>query len=225
MKLKKKGINNTLWDSLCKIQSDKRFDEYYLVGGTALSLLIEHRISVDIDLFTNTEIKKDEILDYLQGNIDKDIKIINNGIKLFQLYSDEKKLKIDFVQVPDKLIDPVIEAEGIRLAGLNDISAMKISATGTRGSEAKDFVDLYYLLKYMSIDKIFENFLVKSKTSDILHYVRSAMYFDDVKDSSWKAINFIHDKVSKTEVINKLTNEISNYQKRELQKKHVDSRF
>jgi len=219
LKLKKKGIDNTLWDSLCKIQNDKIFNEYYLVGGTALSLLIEHRISEDIDLFTNTEINKDEILDFLQNNIDKNIKIINNGIKIFQLYSDEKKLKIDFVQVPNKLIEPVIEAEGVRLAGLNDISAMKISATGTRGSEAKDFVDLYYLLKYMSIDKIFENFLVKYENNDMLHYVRSAMYFDDVKDSSWKAINFIHDSVSKTEVINKLTHEISNYQKKELLKR------
>ncbi|WP_435352592.1 nucleotidyl transferase AbiEii/AbiGii toxin family protein [Emticicia sp. SJ17W-69] len=29
-------------------------NDFYLVGGTALSLQIGHRISVDIDLFTNT---------------------------------------------------------------------------------------------------------------------------------------------------------------------------
>jgi predicted nucleotidyltransferase component of viral defense system len=119
---------------------------------------IGHRISDDIDLFTNATIKKEAILDFLHSNISNDIKVVNNGEKIFQLYSDKIKLKIYFVQVPYPLINPLIDDDGIRLVSMDDISAMKISATGTRGNEAKDFVDLYYILKYMSIDTIFENF-------------------------------------------------------------------
>jgi len=33
-----------------KLQSDKLFNAFYLVGGTALSLQIGHRKSIDIDL-------------------------------------------------------------------------------------------------------------------------------------------------------------------------------
>jgi hypothetical protein len=34
------------------------FENFYLAGGTALALLIGHRISVDFDLFTNEEIPR-----------------------------------------------------------------------------------------------------------------------------------------------------------------------
>ena len=220
MKLQKEGVKEVLLNSLCALQDNVLFEDYYLVCGTALSLHIGHRISDDIDLFTNSAIKKEAILDFLHSNISSDIKVVNNGEKIFQLYSDKIKLKIDFVQVPYPLINPLIEDDGIRLVSMDDISAMKISATGTRGSEAKDFVDLYYILKYMSIDTIFDNFKKKYVTNDILHYVRSAMYFDDVKDSSWNAIKLLHDTISKDEIIQTLTSNIINYQKNILQKRN-----
>jgi predicted nucleotidyltransferase component of viral defense system len=48
---------------LKELQSFKTFENYFLVGGTALSLQLGHRISDDIDLFTRHDINKDEILD------------------------------------------------------------------------------------------------------------------------------------------------------------------
>jgi len=51
LKLHKQGISQFLWDTLCRFQNEKLFANYYLVGGTALSLQIGHRISDDIDLF------------------------------------------------------------------------------------------------------------------------------------------------------------------------------
>jgi hypothetical protein len=48
LKLKKAGVNDFLWDTLCKFQNEKMFESYQLVGGTALSLQIEHhKLSVD----------------------------------------------------------------------------------------------------------------------------------------------------------------------------------
>ena len=41
--LQKQSIGKSLWDILIKIQSDKTFEKYFLVGGTALSLQIGHR--------------------------------------------------------------------------------------------------------------------------------------------------------------------------------------
>ena len=210
---KKEGINKILLESLYTLQNNILFKDYYLVGGTALTLHIGHRISDDIDLFTNKPINKEEIKGFIKDNMFDDIRIINNGNKIFQLFSDKGNLKFDFVELPYKLINPLIKEDGMRVVSMDDIAAMKISATGTRGSEAKDFVDLYYILKFMSIDKIFDNFKKKYETNDILHYVRSAMYFDDVKDSSWKAIKLLHDRISKDEIIETLTNEIRNYQK------------
>lgn len=64
MMLRSNVASPLLMDCLRKIMSNKVFDDYYLVGGTALALQRGHRISIDIDVFTNTlygEMKTDEI--------------------------------------------------------------------------------------------------------------------------------------------------------------------
>jgi len=214
LNLIKTGINEFLWECLNTIQADTLFDDYYLVGGTALSLQIGHRISDDIDLFTNREIKRDSIFNFIKNNIRQDVKIINNEGSIFQLFIESEKLKLDFVQLPYKLLDPLIISDNIRMIDKNDLSAMKISAAGTRGYEAKDFVDIYYLLKYMTIDRMFENFKKKYETNDILHYVRSVIYFDDVKTESWKALKPIKEEINVNVIKNTLIQEVSNYERK-----------
>ena len=44
MALKKEGIDLFLMEVLLKLQGEKKLNEYALVGGTALSLQIGHRI-------------------------------------------------------------------------------------------------------------------------------------------------------------------------------------
>ena len=50
--LQEKSVGDSLWNLLKELQGSKVFDDYFLVGGTALSLQIGHRMSDDIDLFT-----------------------------------------------------------------------------------------------------------------------------------------------------------------------------
>lgn len=217
MKLKRFGINNFLWDTLCKFQSENLFDSFYLAGGTALSLQIGHRISTDIDLFTKEELDKEKIF-YFAKKIDKDVEIRNNSGVIFQIFypnSDpEKTLKVDFVSYDYPLLEPLIKNdEGIRIIGKNDISAMKMSAVGTRGYEARDFIDLYYLLKEIPIEKIVDNFKMKYNTENIQHYLRSMNYFNDVSIESWESIKMIHDKISVKEIMKTLNFEVNKYWK------------
>jgi hypothetical protein len=214
LKLIKDGITNFLWNSLRTIQNNPLFCGYYLAGGTALSLQIGHRISDDIDLFTKNDLQKEEIFDFVKTNINEKVKVINNQGRIFQLLMEKEKLKIDFVQFPYDLLDPLIEIEGISLIGKKDLSAMKVSAAGTRGNEAKDFVDIYFLLREITIDTMFENFKKKFKTNDILQYVRSVMYFDDVTQASWAALKPILEMPSVKDIKEKLTQEVINYEKK-----------
>ena len=46
-------VNKTLKDSLLLLMKKEEFASFRLVGGTALSLHLGHRVSVDIDLFTD----------------------------------------------------------------------------------------------------------------------------------------------------------------------------
>jgi len=220
LKLKRAGISDFLWETLCKFQNEKIFESYNLVGGTALSLQIEHRISTDIDLFTENKLNRDEILHFAR-KIDKNVEVINNSGAIFQILYPEKQLKIDFVNYEFPLLEPLVENnEGIRLVGKNDISAMKMSAAGTRGYEARDFVDLYYLLKEIPIENIVDNFKKKYNTDNIQHYLRSMNYFNDVNEESWKSIKMIHDQLSVNNVKETLNSEVNKYWRKILNKKN-----
>ena len=64
MRLRTNIASPLLLDCLRKIMASKAFDDLYLVGGTALALQRGHRISIDIDMFTNAlygEMKTDKI--------------------------------------------------------------------------------------------------------------------------------------------------------------------
>ena len=53
MVLQKQTVSNTLWNSLVILMEQKELKDFRLVGGTSLSLQLGHRMSVDIDLFTD----------------------------------------------------------------------------------------------------------------------------------------------------------------------------
>ncbi|MDR0876602.1 MAG: nucleotidyl transferase AbiEii/AbiGii toxin family protein, partial [Treponema sp.] len=62
--LRKESVEKPLWDILINLNKNNIFKNYNLVGGTALSLQIGHRMSDDIDLFTAKEFNKFKILEY-----------------------------------------------------------------------------------------------------------------------------------------------------------------
>jgi len=217
----KKGINDFLWETLLKYQNEPFYKNFHLAGGTALTLQIGHRISDDIDLFTAESLNKEKLLLYAQ-DIHKNVEILNDDKTIFQLYFPHKNLKIDFVRYPYKLLDPLVTTnEGLHMVGKNDIAAMKVSAAGTRGYEAKDFVDLFFLLKEISIDNIIENFKRKYETENPLHYIRSMTYFDDVSPDSWKSIKMITEPLSVKEVKNTLIRNVRDYEQRMLNIKGI----
>ena len=214
MNLHREGIDDFLWETLLQYQNEPFYKNYHLAGGTSLSLQIGHRISDDIDLFTIEDLNKEKIFKYAQG-IHKSVEILNDDATIFQLYFPHGNLKIDFVQYPYKILDPLITTnEGLHILGKNDIAAMKMSATGTRGYEAKDFVDLFYLLKEMAVDVIIDNFRKKYETENPIHYIRSMAYFDDVSIDSWKAIKMITEPLSIEEVKDVLVKNVRAYEQR-----------
>ncbi len=55
MKLHKETVSELLLSSLQKLMEEEAFSQFRLVGGTALALQLGHRVSIDIDLFTDME--------------------------------------------------------------------------------------------------------------------------------------------------------------------------
>lgn len=148
-----------------------QIDDFYLVGGTALSLYyFQHRESLDLDFFTH-DFKRERILDtikLLSEKLGKKIELVKEQghrdrakIMIFTFPAGKSEsLKIDFVQDFFDFIKPPKLINGIKVLSLEDIFLKKIFAiTGTSQTEdligrkitkggrqeAKDYYDLYCL--------------------------------------------------------------------------------
>lgn len=89
-------------------------------------------------------------------------------------------IKIDIVNYNYPWIDePVIE-DGIRLAGIRDIAAMKLSAITNRGTK-KDFIDYYFLLQSYSLDELISFYRQKYSDAQLFTSIKSLTYFEDAE--------------------------------------------
>src|ERR1700744_1788681 len=126
-------ITDALKEALIKLMQAQELKEFRLVGGTALSLYWGHRMSIDIDLFTDApygSIDFDAIeqflknnFRYIQGNFGS-----NSGMgKSYLVGKDEESaIKLDIYYSMDPFIHPSNELEGIRLTDVEEIIAMKV---------------------------------------------------------------------------------------------------
>lgn len=169
-------------DLLNKLMQITGLKDFYLVGGTALSLHYGHRKSVDLDLFSTSEFQNESLLPILGKHFpDLTYGNPNNPIGLFTFIND---IKVDFVKHHYfSLIDtPVIE-DGIRLIGIHDIMAMKIAAILKRGVK-KDFWDVAELLQHYKIEDFINYYNQKYPNQQLLISIPQALtYFADAEES------------------------------------------
>jgi len=139
----------------------KEFTTFRLVGGTALSLHRGHRLSVDIDLFTDVaygSIDFNALEKYLRNNwqyVDTtDIAPIGMGKSYFIGTDKDDCIKLDLYYTDD-FIDDFQLIDGIRLASIEEILAMKVDVIG-RGGRKKDFWDIHELMNDYSLKKMLE---------------------------------------------------------------------
>ena len=153
-------VTPLLREILIHLMSSDVFADFRLVGGTALSLYRGHRMSVDIDLFTDADyntINFDRIEAFLREHylyVDtNDFKLISFGKSYFIGNSQDNAVKLDLYYT-DPFIDEVIEVDGIRLASIEEIIAMKLDVI-LRSGRKKDFWDIHELREDYTIKDMF----------------------------------------------------------------------
>lgn len=136
---------------LLQLMKSEVFSAFRLVGGTSLSLQIGHRISVDIDLFTDAEygtVDFYKIENYLKTNFPYVDYFSNETVSFGKSYtignSKEESIKLDIFYT-DKFINNCLLIDGLRLATVDEIVAMKLDVVQRLGRK-KDFWDLHDLL-------------------------------------------------------------------------------
>jgi len=209
--LQKKAVVPEMIDMIKELQSDSLFKDHILAGGTALALQLGHRSSTDIDLFTSNIQKPNEIINYFNKkyigiNIDvaddEYIRIFANNVKIEMIYVNEKILE-----------EPKIQ-EGIKLFGLNDIAAMKLKAITGR-TEARDFIDIAYLLKEISLKNMFGLYKEKYETISPLYMKRTLLTKSKIiKDNEWLVgIKMLRHDIEPNDIPGLIANEIERYNK------------
>ena len=128
-------------------------------------------------MFYNTIDTKTGSLDLLLsrcGNV-----VVDNILGTMQFFTIDG-IKTDFVKYDYPWIGDAVVEDGIRIASIEDIGAMKINAIINRGTR-KDFIDMAFLLKEHSLDTILGWFKEKYASGNTGTALRSLAYFDDAE--------------------------------------------
>lgn len=156
--------------------------EFSLVGGTALSLLYGHRISVDLDLFSNSKFDNNIIIEALKKQFKNDF-LLEQKPPQFGIFCFIRDIKIDLVRHPFEMLNPTSIIQNIRMFSTEDIVAMKVQATLGRGKK-KDFWDIAELLKYYTVQNFIDFHSKKYSHQNLLISVPQALsYFSDADES------------------------------------------
>ena len=171
-----------------------KYKNYYLTGGTALSFYFNHRLSEDLDFFTQKYKRDtpDKIMDFVSKKTrfpfkleaeQKDPKLVPMKVYFMEL-KQGVVLKVDFVQ------DFMENVKRIKngLHSIEDIYLRKIAATTGIGEKmsitgkilpagrqtARDLYDIFYLSqKHKPISNFFLEYYSRDKAENLIAWYRS----------------------------------------------------
>ncbi|MBW6533584.1 MAG: nucleotidyl transferase AbiEii/AbiGii toxin family protein [Mariniphaga sp.] len=163
---------------LKKLMADTMLKEFILVGGTALALRLGHRISVDIDLFTNLPFNSNHFAEHLQHTFEfaPDF-MAENTVK-----GEINGISVDCIAHQYPWIENYKSFDGIRLAGIKDIASMKLNAISGNGTRLKDFIDVAYLSTKLSLNEMLLAYHQKYSSNPVIA-LKSIVYFDNINFS------------------------------------------
>lgn len=178
-------------------------DRFYLTGGTALSAFyLQHRISEDLDFFSEDNFEVEEIFNFFK-KVDKTEDIIFESKydrRIFFLkYQDSQILKIEFTKYPFKNINTLKTFDGIKVDSLKDILVNKIIAITDR-EDIKDYIDIYFIFqKYKNLkfedviylaEKKFEikgiNYILQGKFLKNMKFINELMLIKQIEENKFR---------------------------------------
>lgn len=184
-----------LVDTLQSLHTEQNLlNQFYLSGGTGLSLQLGHRESEDLDFFSEKTFNPEII----QRSLTTLGSLSETELATGTLNTFLNGVKLQFLEYPYRLIKPTLRWKNIILSSIDDIACTKLQTIGMRGSK-KDFIDLYFLFDHFSLPQLFEKLDEKYPTEDYskTHILKSLIYFEDAEsqpmprmhsDVSWENV-------------------------------------
>lgn len=188
--------------------------QFYLAGGTAVALHLGHRLSFDLDFFSESHFSVDQVLPTLKAL---------GELETYQISDDTingklNGLRISFFIYPYPVLGSFEKYSGVQVASLSDLAAMKIDAITRRGTK-RDFVDLYFICRQvLTLQQTLELYFQKFREYNIspVHVFKSLMYFDDaekddmpkmIEKASWREVKTFFQKEGQALYRSRVANE------------------
>lgn len=171
-------VASSTLELLKKLQAEPLLSSVRLVGGTALSLQIGHRESEDLDLFSVEPLDDNLVQSML---IDK-YGFVPSVIAQNTLIGFLQGIKIDVIYHPFSWLDGSVEENGMRIASIADVAAMKMHAIINSGKRPKDFVDIAFLSMHYSYNEIKQLLLRRYPAYDPIMADKAIIYFGDIDE-------------------------------------------
>lgn len=194
-------VESSTLELLKKLQRLPVLEQTRLVGGTALALQLGHRKSIDLDFFGTVDCEAEYLRESIAGIASLTILKESPHIHIYIVDG----IKVDIVNYKYPWLDDVVLEQGLRLASVSDIAAMKITAIIGRGTK-KDFIDIAFLLHHFSLEEILHFYAAKYNDSSVFMAMKSLAYFEDAEadpmpdmfvNQSWQQVKaYILSKIS-----------------------------
>lgn len=160
------------------LQSEPAFISTRLVGGTALSLQIGHRESDDLDLFSVDPLN----MPMVQSVLINKYQFVPSVVEENTFIGFVNGVKIDVIYHPFPWLEGYISEDGIRVASIADIAAMKMHAIINSGKRPKDFVDIAFLSMRFSYNELKHLLLKRYPAYDPIMADKAIIYFGDIDE-------------------------------------------
>jgi hypothetical protein len=164
--------------------------DFALLGGTSLALRWGHRISEDIDLFSNQIFDELSVTEAITNYFSNTI-VLAQEKQTVRLFIENVKVELIVPKKP--YLYPIENIENIRFFSIPDAMAFKMNAIERRGSR-KDFYDLNEALQYHSLEELINFYCQKFSSHNPIHLIKSIAYFVDADQEpefkSFKKVNW-----------------------------------
>lgn len=170
-------IKGETFELLKALMKDERLLDFKLAGGTSLALYLGHRKSIDFDLFTEISFDAPSLEKHLIDRYDfKGDFLEKNTIK-----GSINDIKVDCIAHNYPFIEkPISTEDGIRIYGIRDIAAMKLSVIADDGTRLKDFIDIACLSTRLSLSEMLNAYQQKYKNSNPIRPLKGLTFFEDI---------------------------------------------
>ncbi len=175
--LQKKTVEPSTFSFLEKLAKSSELKGFALVGGTALSLQLAHRVSSDLDFFSQKDFNNEPIRDLLEKE-NKNLIYARVGKNLVQ--ATIGGIKVDFACHKYPVVKSGIKFSNIHIFSIEDIAAIKLEAVLSRAKK-RDYIDIARIMKQINLEEILGLFQKKYNQKNIFHVVKALGYFADAE--------------------------------------------